>query len=375
MQTGITSIHKYFQELTAPRVKSRSSHLLMDILAIALIAVIAGAQSFNGIALFAESKEPWLRTFLILPNGIPSHDTFNRIFSILSPEEFSKCFTAWTQSLAPKIKGIVAIDGKTLRRAFHSASKSTALHMVSAWSSDNELVLGQIRTAAKSNEITAIPQLISMLDLEGCTVTIDAMGCQKNIAQQIVNANADYVLGLKGNQGNTFEVVKLLFSCEEKDGFKNVPHTLYETLEKNHGRLETRTVYSANIVEGIEELKEWAGLKSVTMVVSKREVMGSTPTEERRYCLSSLEADAESTGKAVRAHWGIENGLHWVLDVNFREDYAGNRKRHSAENMAILRHMAVSLVKKERSSKTSFRGKLLKASWNDDYILQLLAAV
>jgi predicted transposase YbfD/YdcC len=200
MPEVMTSIHKHFGSLTDPRKDNRTRHLLMDILTIALCAIISGAEGFNDIELYGKSKEGWFRTFLALPNGIPSHDTFNRVFSLLLPEEFSKCFIRWTQTLAEKLEGVVAIDGKTLRRSFASASKTTTLHMVSAWSSKNELVLGQIRTAAKSNEITAIPQLISMLDLEGCIVTVDAMGCQKEIAQTILNAEADYVLGLKGNQ-------------------------------------------------------------------------------------------------------------------------------------------------------------------------------
>jgi predicted transposase YbfD/YdcC len=368
-----TSINEYFGDLPDPRKNNRTRHLLMDILTVALCAIISGADGFNDIELYGKSKEDWFRTFLSLPNGIPSHDTFNRVFSLLSPEEFSKCFVRWTQALGKKLKDVVAIDGKTLRRTFSSASKTTALHMVSAWSSKNELVLGQIRTAAKSNEITAIPELIAMLDLEGCIVTIDAMGCQKEIAQTILNAEADYVLGLKGNQESTFDAAKFLFKWEEKDGFRGVFHTEYETLEKDHGRIENREVYAVGIPKDVEEFREWPGLKSVTMVKATREVTGQPPTEERRYYLSSLSPDAERIGQAIRAHWGIENSLHWVLDVNFREDYARNRKEHSAENMAILRHMAVNLVKKEQSSKTSFRGKLLKASWSDDYVLKLLS--
>jgi predicted transposase YbfD/YdcC len=244
--------------------------------------------------------------------------------------------------------------------------------MVSAWSSENELVLGQIRTAAKSNEITAIPQLIAMLDLEDAIVTIDAMGCQKEIAQSILNAGADYVLALKGNQGNTFESAKSIFEWEEKNGFRGVFYTQYETMDKDHGRIETRKAYSIDVT-GMEEFKEWPGLESVTKIVSIREIIGRGTTEEIRYYLSSLPADAEKIGPAVRSHWGIENSLHWILDVNFREDHARNRKDHSAENMAILRHMALNLIRKERSSKTSFRGKRLKASWSDDYLLDLLS--
>jgi predicted transposase YbfD/YdcC len=334
---------------------------------------MGGAESFNDIELFGRSKEAWLRTFLDLPNGIPSHDTFNRVFSILSPEEFSKCFIAWSQSLGKRIQGVVAIDGKTLRRSFNSASKRTALHVVSAWSTQNELVLGQIRTEAKSNEITAIPKLLELLDIEGCIVTIDAMGCQKEIAQKVLDEKADYVLGLKGNQGNTLDAVRYLFDYEQKEQFRGVFHTEYETLEKDHGRIERREVCSIGRLSEFEEFKEWPGLKSVTRVISTREIIGKEATTECRYYLSSLEAKADEIGPAIRAHWGIENSLHWVLDVHFREDYARNRKDHSAENMATLRHMAVNLVKKETSSKTSFRGKRLKASWNDDYLLKLLS--
>lgn len=370
----MTSIHEHFKTLPDPRRDSHVRHLLMDILCIALLAIIGGAESFNDIELFARCKEEWLRTFLPLPNGIPSHDTFNRVFSILSPDAFNKCFIAWTQSLAKKLKGVVAIDGKTLRRSFDSASKTTALHVVSLWSVENELVMGQIRTEAKSNEITAIPKLLEMLDITGCTITIDAMGCQKEIAKKVTDCGADYVLGLKGNQGNTFDAVKHLFGWEGKDGYRGVVHTEHETLEKDHGRIEKREAYSIGNLEEFDEFSVWPGLKSVTMIVSTREVMGKSPTMERRYYLSSLEANAEKISSAIRAHWGIENKLHWILDVDFHEDYARNRINHSAENMAMMRHMALNLIKKENTSKTSFRGKRLKASWNDDYILQLLAS-
>jgi len=372
MYTGLTSIHKHFQDISDPRVLNRSRHLFMDILVIALLATLAGSESFNDIELFAKSKEAWLHTFLELPGGIPSHDTFNRVFSLILPEEFSKCFTAWTQTLAQKIEGVVAIDGKSLRRSFDSASQTSMLHMVSAWSSENNLVLGQIRTDAKSNEITAIPQLIAMLDLEGSIVTIDAMGCQKEIAQSILDADADYVLNLKGNQKNTLEIAQSIFQWEENNGFRGVFHTQYEVTEKDHGRIETRQAYSIDVTN-MEEFKEWSGLESITKVVSIREMIGQKTTEEVRYYLSSLPADAEKIAKAVRSHWGIENSLHWILDVNFGEDYARNRKGYSAENMAILRHMAVNLIKKERSSKTSVRGKRLKASWSNDYLINLLS--
>jgi predicted transposase YbfD/YdcC len=368
-----SSVHQYFAELTDPRKESHIHHLLLDILFIALCAVICGAESFYDMELFAKSKNDFFCSFLDLPNGIPSHDTFNRILSRLSPDEFRKCFIKWSQALSQKLKGVVAIDGKTLRRSFDSASKKMPIHLVSAWSAENRMVFGQIKTAAKSNEITAIPELIALLDLEGCIVTIDAMGCQKNIAQKILEAGADYILGLKGNQGNTFSAAKILFECEEKDGFEGVSHTSYETLEKEHGRIERREIHSVSIPEDIEEFRNWPGLQSITKVISTREIIGKGVSTECRYYLSSLAPDAELIGKAIRAHWGIENSLHWVLDVDFREDYARNRKDHSAENLAILRHMALNFIRKDASSKTSLRGRRLKAGWDTHYLIKLLS--
>lgn len=373
MRTGITSIHEYFKELPDPRKSNRTRHLLMDMLTIALCAIVGGAESFNDMELFGKMKKEWLQSFLELPGGIPSHDTFNRVFSMLDPASFNKCFIAWTQALAKKLDGVLAIDGKTLRRSFSSASKKTALHIVSMWSAKNELVMGQICTEAKSNEITAVPKLLEMLDIRGCIVTIDAMGCQRETANKILEREADYVLALKGNQGNMFDAAKYLFDWEKQNDYRGVLHARYETIEKDHGRIEKREVHSIGNLEEIEEFRGWPGLKSVTMVVSTREVTGKAPTTERRCYLSSLTADAKKIGDAVRAHWGIENKLHWVLDVHFREDYARNRTDHSAENMAMMRHMALNLLKREKTSKTSLRGKRLKASWNDDYILQLLA--
>jgi len=372
MEKISTSIHRCFQEISDPRLESRCRHDLMPILVISLLATIAGADSYNDIELFAKSKKEWLSTFLDLPNGIPSHDTFNRVFSSISPEEFTKCFITWTQSLSESISGVVAIDGKTLRRSFDSAAEPTFLHMVSAWSSGNGLVLGQIRTAAKSNEITAIPQLIDMLDLQDSIVTIDAAGCQKNIAQNILDADADYVLALKANQRGTFEKAQSLFDKIKKGDAHDIFFTQYEKTEKNRGRLETRAVCSID-VSSMDVFASWAGLKNITEIISTREIKERNTTVETRYFISSLPADAELLGKAIRSHWSIENSLHWVLDVVFREDYARNRKDHSAENMATLRRMAINFIKKETSSKTSIRGKRLKAAWSNDYLIKLLA--
>lgn len=369
-----TSITKSFKGLTDPRVLGRSQHYLSDILTIILCAVIGGAEGFNDIEMFAKCKESFFRTFLELPNGIPSHDTLNRVMSMLSPEEFSKCFIEWVKSLVGRISGVVAIDGKTLRGSFHNTEKRDCLHMVSAWSAENSLVLGQVRTEAKSNEITAIPALLTILDIEGCVVTIDAMGCQTEIAQKILDGGGDYVLALKGNQGNSHEAVEELFEWERKNNFSGVFHNEFSEIEKDHGRIETRNIFSIGKLEEIDglELWKWPGLKSVTLIESIRECNGKS-TIEHRYYLSSLAANAECIGKAIRSHWGIENSLHWVLDVVFNEDKARNRKDHSAANMTIIRHMAVNLVKNDKASKTSFRGKRLKAGWDDNYMLKIIS--
>jgi predicted transposase YbfD/YdcC len=340
--------------------------------------MICGADGFNEIAFFGESKKEWFSTFLDLPYGIPSHDTINRFFSMLSPKEFSKCFTAWTQDLAEKISGVIAIDGKTLRKSFDSASEKKAIHMVSAWCHNNELVLGQIKTDAKSNEITAIPKLLELLDIKGSTITIDAMGCQKEIAQEIIDREADYVFGLKGNQGNTLKFTKDLFTYGMQNDFQGFAYTKFETVEKDHGRIERRQFYSIDVSTGVEfkELRVWPGLKSVTMIISTREITGQEVTVEHRYYLSSLEANAENIGSAIRFHWGIENSLHWVLDVHFREDQARNRKNHSAENMAIIRHMALNLLKKNQKTtkkKISIKSERLLAGWDNQFMLNLLA--
>jgi predicted transposase YbfD/YdcC len=378
MEAQLTSIQKHFGQLVDPRSDFRIHYSLVAILTITLCAVICGADGFNEIAFFGESKKEWFSTFLDLPYGIPSHDTINRFFSILSPTEFSKCFTAWTQDLAEKISGVIAIDGKTLRKSFDSASEKKAIHMVSAWCHNNELVLGQIKTDAKSNEITAIPQLLELIDIKGSTITIDAMGCQKEIAQKILDGGADYIFGLKGNQGNTFDFTKDLFTYGMQNDFQGFACTKIDTVEKDHGRIEQRQIYSIDVSNGVEfeDLKIWPGLKSVTMVISTREITGQAVTVERRYYLSSLEANAENIGSAIRSHWGIENSLHWVLDVQFREDQARNRKNHSAENMAIIRHMALNLLKKKQQTakkRISIKSERLLAGWDNQFMLNLLA--
>lgn len=372
-----TTIQKHFNQMTDPRSGFRVHHSMVAILTITLCAVICGANNFVDIATFGEAKRQWFSTFLDLPYGIPSHDTITRFFSMLSTTEFSKCFLAWTQDMAEKISGVIAIDGKTLRHSFDLAADQAAIHMVSAWCHNNELVLGQIKTDAKSNEITAIPKLLELLDIKGSTITIDAMGCQKDIAQKIIDEGANYILGLKGNQKNTLNFVQKLFIYGLENNFEGLNYTEYETTETGHGRTEQRHVYSIMITDEarFQDLRAWAGLRSVTMVVSRREITGQKATEECRYYLSSLEGNAEEIAHGIRSHWGIENSLHWVLDMQFGEDQARNRKKNSAENMAIIRHLALNLLRKCKMFKKriSIRGKRLFAGWDNQFLLDLIA--
>jgi predicted transposase YbfD/YdcC len=368
-----TSISKCFVNIRDPRDEVKVQHSLLDILTIVLCAVIGGSEDFYDIEEFAKCKEDLFRTFLDLPNGIPSHDTINRVISRLAPEEFSNCIVEWTKSVSEKLKGVVAIDGKTLRRSYQDASKKNPLHVVSAWSSENGIVLGQVQTDAKSNEITAIPELLKLLDIDGSIITIDAMGCQTDIAKNILDGGGDYVLALKGNQKGSLDSVRYLFDWELKNGFDGVSHTEILSVEKGHGRIETRKVYSIGGLENVEglEVGKWPGLASLTMIESIREINGSS-TSERRYYISSLEANAKVIGDSVRSHWGIENSLHWVMDVTFHEDYARNRKDNSASNMSAMRHFALNLIKQEKNTKGSIKGKRKRAGWNDNYLLKLI---
>jgi predicted transposase YbfD/YdcC len=368
-----TSISRCFVNISDPREEVKTQHSLLDILTIVLCAVIGGAEDFYDIEEFAKCKEVFFRTFLDLHSGIPSHDTINRVISRIDPEEFSDCVAEWTKSLSEKLKGVIAIDGKTLRRSYQDASKKNPLHIVSAWSSENGIVLGQVQTDEKSNEITAIPELLKLLDIEGSIVTIDAMGCQTDIAQKILDGGGDYVLALKGNQKNSLESVRYLFDWELKNDFSGVSHTETLSVEKGHGRIETRRVYSIGGLEKLDgiDVGKWPGLGSLTMVESVREVNGSS-TNERRYYISSLAANARVIGDSVRSHWGIENSLHWVMDVTFHEDYARNRKDHSAANMSAMRHFALNLIKQEKNTKGSIKGKRKRAGWNDAYLLNLI---
>ena len=366
------AITEYFAELTDPRVERTKRHLLLDILVIALCAVICGAEGWVDLEAYGKAKEAWLRQFLVLPHGIPSHDTFARVLARLDPEELQACFLRWIRAVSELSAGeVVAIDGKTLRRSFDQASGKGAITMVSAWATANRLVLGQQKVDEKSNEITAIPALLELLAVEGCIVTIDAMGCQRVIAQRLSDKGADYVLALKGNQGTLHEEVDGFFRWAHRRQFAEVPHSTYETLEQQHGRLEERRYWLVSDIAWLLPTAKWPGLRSIGMVEATRTV-GEKTTVEQRYYLTSLAGDAQQFGQAVRGHWGIENGLHWVLDVAFHEDESRVRREYAAENFAVLRHLALSLLRQEQSCRNGIKVKRLKAGWDDTYLTKVL---
>ncbi len=348
-----------------------AQHLLIDILVISVCAMLCGARSFLDMEEFGEAKEEWLRSFLKLPYGIPSHDTFRRIFSLLDPKEFAECFIRWTQSVRKSIpREVIAIDGKTLRRSFDSYKGAKAIHMVNAWATENGLALGQVKTEEKSNEITAIPQLLRSLELEGCIVTLDAMGCQKNIAKEIHEADADYVLALKGNHETVHEEVRTFLEDASSKKFKEVTHDFLETVEKGHGRIETRRYWITEKIDWFADRKKWEALRSMGMVESIRQI-GEKTTIEKRFYLSSLKADAQEFARAVRGHWKVENQLHWVLDVCFAEDQCRARTNHAAQNFAILRQIALNTLKRD-PKKCGVQGKQKSAGWNNNYLALLL---
>ena len=364
-----------FSQIEDPRDHRAKRHSLRDIIVIAICAVISGAESWVGVEEYGKAKLDFFERLLDLPNGIPSHDTFGRVFARLDPERFQRLFSEWAAETAELIEGeAVAIDGKTLRRSRDKANGNNAIHMVSARAGRNHLILGQRKVDGRSNEITAIPELLDDLDVSGCVVTIDAMGCQKEVAAKIVEKGADYALALKRNQPQLRADVGAMFSEIGDGDSSNLPFDYCETVNKDHGRIETRRCWSVADPEHIEyfnDLGEWTNLRSVAMVESERLIAGER-TKGVRYYISSLPEDAARTLSAVRAHWGIENSAHWVLDVAFREDDCRVRCGNAAENFSTLRRMALNMLKRETAAKGGVAVRRQRAGWDNDYLLTVL---
>lgn len=364
-------IREHFASLTDPR-RRKVTYPLINIVTIALCAVIAGADDFVTIAAWGRQRRAWLAQFLDLTNGIPSHDRFNAVFKAIKPDEFERCLLRWITSLHEITAGqVVAIDGKTLRQSFDKATAKSALHMVGAWATANHISLGQVVVEEKSNEITAIPRLLELLEISGALVTIDAMGCQTEIAEKIIEQKADYVLAVKGNQPTLHAGVVEFFLDHMDDDFARVKVSRHETVERGHGRSEHRTYYVCDVPDDLPDRTRWKGLKQIGMAISDT-VRGGKPCDEVRYYILSKRMSARRFGAAVRGHWGIENSLHWQLDMSFGEDRSRVRKGHADANLALVRRTALSLLKNEKSQKVGVKTKRLTAGWNDDYLEQVL---
>ncbi len=370
------TIAAHFSELRDPRIERTKLHKLIDIITITICAVICGADGWNDIELYGKCKYKWLKKFLELPNGIPSHDTFARVFSLLNPEQLQQCFLKWIESISQITFGeIVALDGKTLRHSYDSSKDKSAIHMVSAWATTNGLVLGQRKVDDKSNEITAIPELLKVLSLKGCIVTIDAIGCQKKIIKQIVSQDAEYVIALKKNQGGLYERVEKLFEQARLNDCQDLIKSEYRQSSNDHGRKETRYCQIlTNINQEIDPNGEWKDLNSIACVDYLRTEKGKTSLE-KRYFISSINAQGpKSIALAIRKHWCIENQLHWVLDVSFNEDDSRIRKDNAPENLAIIRHIALNLLQQEKTLKVGVKNKRKNAGWDDKYLIKVLTS-
>jgi len=362
---------RHFDPMIDPR-HHNIHHPLSDLIAIALLAVICGAENWAEVARWGRAKQRWLGTFLKLPHGVASRDTFGRLFARLDPAAFERCFVCWATSLAESSAGkLVAIDGKTIRRSFDRASDKSAIHMINAWCGENHLVLGQLASEAKDNEITAIPKLLELLDIDGATVTIDAIGCQKKITRQIDDQGADYVLQVKANQGRMAKQLKLTLDEAIALNFQDMPHDFVQTVDGDHGRIETRRLWCTSDIDWLPGVEQWRGIGSVAVLECVRQV-GDQRTVQRRYYISSLPGDdAPAWLQAVRSHWGIENQLHWSLDVSFGEDAARIRQGHAAENFSRLRRFALTLLARE-PTKLGRKAKAKACGWDHDYLLKVL---
>jgi predicted transposase YbfD/YdcC len=366
---------EHFAELEDPRVERTKRHPLLAILALAICAVLVGAESWDEIEEFGTVKEAWFRQFLDLPHGIPSHDTFNRVFAALDPQQFRACFAAWMRQVAQVLPTeVIALDGKTVRRSHDRHRGREPIHMVSAWASANRLVLAQERVSDASNEITAVPELLRVLELSGCLITIDAIGCQREIAQQILAQGGDYVLALKENQPKLLEEVSATFAHARANVFVDLAIDQERHVDKGHGRLEIRhhwVIADADIRAWLQDEYGWPGLQAIGLVEAERR-LGAERSRETRYYLLSRPLSAKHFGQVVRSHWGIENQVHWTLDVTFGEDQSRIRQGYAAENFVVLRHLALNLLRRQQTKRLSIKAKRLKAGWDDAYLLQVL---
>lgn len=375
MEKSLNIIEKHFSLLKDPRVKLKTSHKLIDIIVIAICAVICGADAWTQMEEFGKSKLKWFKSFLELPHGIPSHNTFGRVFSIISAKSFQSCFQQWINDVFDITDGqVIPIDGKTLKRSYNKKSDKSAIHMVHAWAATNGILLGQLKTKEKSNEITAIPELLKLLEVKGCIVTIDAMGCQRHIAETIIEKEADYILAVKGNQEKLEEAIKTTFDEAMKHDFEGMKHSTSTTIDENHGRLEVRICHVLPILYllGAKEFKKkWKSLKSIIMIISER-TFDEKKTVEHRFYISSLKPNAKKISSAIRQHWSVENSLHWSLDVAFKEDQSRVRIGQASENFSLLRKIALMHLKNETSLKGGIQTKRLRAGWDSKYLLKVL---
>jgi predicted transposase YbfD/YdcC len=369
---GRARIAEYFQELTDPR-RREVTYPLINIVVMALCAVLSGADDFVSIAHWAETKREWLANFLDMSAGVPSHDRFNAVLGAIKPAEFEKCLLSWITALHQITDGqVIAIDGKTLRRSFDAASSKAPIHMVSAWATANHVSLGQVVTDEKSNEITAIPKLLELLEIQGCLVTIDAMGCQREIAAQIVAQGGDYVLAVKENQPKLYEEIQEFFSAQLEDECRSVACRRFESHEKGHGREDDRYYYLAKRPEKFSQAAKWVALAAIGMAVRVTRTKDGKETSDVRYYAVSRYLSGQKFAAAVRGHWGIENSLHWQLDVTFAEDQCRLRKGCADANFSLLRRTALSLLKNNSTPNVGLKNTRLCAAWNDDYRLQVL---